>query len=178
MSVDVTNFVQDLQTEVNAPGTNSFPNATTTDWIYNLLGGFWEAKLDGFMANWTMDDNGLITPIATGGTDITRDFIQLIILYASFRIIRNQLINLRTQFRASAGPVTFEYQQSANLLTQVLKDLTTRRDILLTRLSDLGLLPTYYIDAVIARDDQLRQSNIWWVGTGEGIPGSDLGIPT
>lgn len=179
MSVDLTTYTQALQTEVSPPGGNNFPTATIDDWINTLLNAFWEARLDGLLATFTMDANGIITPVLTTSPpqpDIGRDMIQLIVLYGSFAVIRNSLRSLRTMFSATAGPVKFEYQQSANVLAEIMKDLITRRDILLTRLSDLGSTTVTMIDSIIARDQSIMFQNTYWVGQGDNIPGGLYGL--
>lgn len=177
MAVDLSDYVDSLKREVSPPGTDDFPSATDADWIGNMADAFWEARLDGLLAAWTCDVDGLVTPqlITTPAQpDIGRDMIQLVVLYASFRIIRNALRGLRTQFRATAGPVTFEYQQSSNLLRELMKDIAMRRDMILTRLSDLGSVPSYVIDGIIARDQSIAYQNTYFVsaGSGRGVYGS------
>lgn len=155
MSVDLNDLIPSLVAEVNPPGSDLFAAATDDEWLQILLNAFWSARLDGFIELWTVDDNGTVTPIATGGTDISRDLQQIVVLYGSFLTLRNALRASTTSFTAKAGNVEFQTQQSANLLTELLKDVVNRRNILLTRLSDLGVVKPYYIDAVIARSSSI-----------------------
>lgn len=173
MSVDLSNYVDSLKREVSPPGVDDFPAAVDSEWIGNLADAFWEARLDGLLATFTCDENGIVTPLVTQSPplpDMGRDMVQLVVLYASFRILRNTLRGLRTEFSASAGPVHFQYQQSANLLTELIKDLINRRDIILARLSDLGTAPVYVIDGILARDDALRYGDITFVASGNYLP--------
>lgn len=162
MAVDLGDLVDNLKASVNPPGQDLYPDATDDDWLTRLQNAFWSARMDGMLAAYTESD-GSITPLS-GTTDITRDLLQIVVLYASIDVAYNTLQNMRTQFRASAGNVSFEYQQSANAITQILKELSERRKIILTRLSDLGTVPAYAIDAVIARDMAMRYVDTWWIG--------------
>lgn len=169
MSVDLSDYIVALQTEVSAPGVNDFPTATDDEFLNTLMNAFWSARLDGLLATFTCDENGIVDPLVIQDpplADIGRDMIQLVILYGSFTILRNVLRGLRTAFSASAGPVKFEYQQSANLLVEIIKEMIERRDVILIRLSDLGSAPVYVIDAIMARDDALRFGDTTWVGNG------------
>lgn len=191
-AVDLARFIPSLQREVDAPGNNSFVNATSADWLGNLADAFWEARLDGLLQGYTCDDNGVITEIGAtpnslddpvqiyqGPTERNwsadgqlREMVQLVVLYASFRVLRNTMRNLRTAFSATAGPVKFEYQQSATLLTEVMKDIVNRRNLILARLSDLGTTQVFEIDSIIARDESLMTQATYWVASGNLMPGS------
>jgi hypothetical protein len=168
MSVDLVDYVDSLKRECSPPGTDAFPDATESDWSGQLSDGFWEARLDGLLSTYTCDENGIVTQVTPSSppVDLGRDMVQLVVLYASFRVLRNALRGLRTQFKAQAGPVSFEYQQSANMLVALIKDITDRRNIILARLSDLGSSPAFVIDAIIARDASLTFGESTWVGYG------------
>jgi hypothetical protein len=162
MAVDLFDLVEPLRREVNPPGSNAFPDATDDDYSGYLADGFWEARLDGFLAGYEESD-GIVTPIS-GTDDLGRDWQQLIVIYAGFRILKNALRQMRTVFRAQAGPVSFETQQSAQLLREIMIELRERRDWLLDNLASTGQVPAYYIDAVVARHDSLYFGDTTWVG--------------
>lgn len=162
MAVDVTGFVENLQGEVNAPGFNLFPDATDEQWELQLIGAFWEAKLLGFLENFTMDDTGSITPVS-GSTDISREEVQLVIFIAGIRALRGQMTALRTSTRYKAGPVEYEVQQSVNLLRELFKDLQDKLKLILGRLSDLGTTNDAVIDGVIARIESYDYGDTYWV---------------
>lgn len=162
MAIDLGELIEPLRREVSPPGEDLFPNASDDEFFGNLQDAFWDAKLDGLLTNYTESD-GLVSPI-TGTTELSREFQQLVVLYAGLRIVRNHLRSLNTVFRSKAGPVEFETQKSAQLLSGLLDELRTRRRLVLDRLADLGALDTYYIDAVIARDDSLRYGDSYWWG--------------
>lgn len=167
MAVDLGDLIETLKREVAAPGAEetTFPDATEDIWLGNLQDAFWDARLDGMLKDFTESD-GLVTPI-TGTTDITRDLQQLVVLYAGIRIVRNSLRALNTVFRAKAGPVEFETQNSASVLKSLLDMLMERRHGVLLRLSDLGQVPSYYIDAVYGRELAISYGDTHWVGAGD-----------
>jgi hypothetical protein len=163
MAIDLGDLVDSLRREVNPPGFDLFPDATEDEWIGNLQDGFWEAVLDGIISGYNEND-GVVTP-KSGDKDLSREFQQLVVFYAGFRIVRNALRQINTVFRAKAGPVEYETQQAATILRSILNDLMDRRKYLLDRLADHGLVNSFYIDAVISRDQNIMHSNTWWVGS-------------
>jgi hypothetical protein len=177
VAVDLANYVDSIRREVNPPGVEDFPNATDTEWTGRLADAFWEARLDGLLVGFTCDENGLVIPMVPQGIDpstlpdMGRDMVQLVVLYASFQAIRNTLRDLRTAFTAQAGPVRFDYQHSANLLVEIMKDLINRRDIILMRLSDLGSTNVTVIDSIAARDRSFVDQMTYWVSSGDLLPG-------
>lgn len=158
--IDLGDLIESLQREVNAPGLDQLPGATDTDYLGNLQDGFWEAVLDGVISGYTESD-GIVTPVS-GDTDLGRDLQQLVVFYAGFRIVRNQLRDLKTLFKTAAGPVSYETQQSALILSRIMDDLNKRRSIILQRLGDIGNTSSVYIDGVIARDEAVRYGDTWF----------------
>jgi hypothetical protein len=183
----------------STPASTQFTSLTDDDWVGHLADAFWEARLDGVLHGYTCDDNGIIylvgTVVAAGSASATalgpadptqqyavstnmswsadgqaREMVQLIILYASFRILRNTMRSLRTAFSASAGPARFEYQQSASLLTEIMKDVVNRRNLILARLSDLGTTMVSVIDSVMSRDEAYLADSTYWVASGDRSP--------
>lgn len=161
MAVDLGDLVESVQREVNPPGGTIFPDATEDDYLGFLQDAFWETTLDGLIEGYTEAD-GLVTP-TDGDTDLSREMQQLVVIYAGFKMLKNYLTNVNTTFRAVAGPVEFETQQSAALLTQLMKDLMERRNSILARLSELGEVPSYYYDSVIERTSSNFYGDVWWV---------------
>lgn len=162
MAVDITDLVDNLIAEVNSPGTNSFPEALTSDWEIRLVNAFWDAVLDGLITNYESDEDGIITPI-TGTTDLSREMQQLVVFYAGISVVRNTLRTLNASFRAKAGPVEYETTQAATVMKSLLDELVRKRNIILTRLSDIGQVDTQYVDMVVWRDDSLRYGDSWWI---------------
>jgi|SRR5262245_29506807 len=153
MAVDLSDLVPSLKREVSVPGASRsiYPTATTTEWTAWLSDAFWEVRMDGMLGEYTEAD-GIVTPINPSDPDLSRDWQQVIVLYAGIRITRNELLTLDTVFRSKAGPVEYETGKSAQLLQAILQELQGRRDQVLETLSGAGQLPSYYIDAVLARD--------------------------
>lgn len=164
MAVDLGDLTELLLAEVDAPGEDSFPDATDDDWVNNLRSAFWEAVLDGVIPpNQFTENDGLVAPVDENGEDLSRELQQLIILYAGVRVIRNKMRVMNTLFRSKAGPVEFETQQSANVLKAIMDELVRKRNLVLQRLSDLGTVESHYIDMVIERNDSIAFGDTVWV---------------
>ena len=161
MPVDLNDLIDSLRREVNPPGGDAFPNAFDDDYLGYLRDAFWEARLDGMLELYE-EDEGLVSPYDVDDVEITRDLQQLVVLYAGIRMTRTQLTNLDTLFRTKAGPVEYETQKSAQLLKAILDELKSRRNLILERLSDVGSIPTYYIDAVIGREASIDSGYTHW----------------
>ncbi len=163
MSVDLGDLVSSIKLEVNPPGVDLFPEATDEEWADRLANAFWNARIDGMLAGYVEAD-GIVTP-TSGDTDMPRDLQQVIVFMAAYSAIFSKLLNTRTSFRAKAGAVEYETQNSATVLKDLADSLKQRYLILLQRLADLGYVGTYVIDAVIARQDALAAGQGWWVGS-------------
>lgn len=161
MAVDLGDLVPYLQAAVSPPGNDLFADTVEDEWITRLANGFWNARLDGLLAGYVESD-GSITP-TSGTDDMSREMQQVIVFFSAYDTILLALRALNTQFKAVAGPVSFETQQSANLLKDIAEDLRERRNILLRRLSDMGSTSAYVIDSIIARQDSLMAQATTWV---------------
>jgi hypothetical protein len=151
MSVELDELVEVVRREVSPPGSDLFPNATDDEFLGNLRDAFWEARLFGFFNGFTEAD-GSVSP-TSGTTDLGRDQQQLIVLFAGARILRNEIRNMNTSFRAKAGPVEFEQAKSAQVLKSLLDDVRSR---IIYLLQAAGSTQTYYIDAVIGREESIN----------------------
>ena len=160
-AVDLSDLVEDAKAELNVPGTDGFASSTPAQWVTQLRNAFWEAVLDGIISGYTESD-GIITP-SSGSTPLPRELQQVVVFYVGVRVVKNKLIDQKTKFAASAGPVKYEYQQSANVLKGLLDEWVNRRSIWLRRLSDLGSVDSYYVDMVVSRNDSMAFGDIWWV---------------
>ncbi len=175
MAFDLSDVLDNMKAAVNPPGVDLFPDATDDDWLLREINAFWEARLSGLLEKFVVDDDGVITPIAASGADISREEVQLVIFFAAMETIYQRLGNLRTQFRAKAGPVEYETQQAATLLRDVLANLIARKNIIMTRLSDVGSSTTDYINAVTARTVALAGGFDYWLSAGSD-PGARGGM--
>lgn len=165
MAVDLGDLVDSLKREVSPPGEDLFPNAVEDDYIGNLEDAFWDAMLDGLIdpARYTEADAS-VTPIAPNTTELSREYQQLVVFYAGIRIIRNFMLNMNSTFRAKAGPVEFETVRSATVVRDLLAELVRKRNIILLRLSDIGTSQSYYVDAILARDEAMAFGDTPYVG--------------
>lgn len=161
MAVDIADLVPTLKRSINPPGQDLFPDALDPDDYIGYLGdAFWDARMTGLLEGYTLDGQE-ISPTA-GTTDISRDLQQILVLYAAMTIVTNELRQKNTQFRAKAGPAEFETQNSSNLLRDVLQVLEQRMNIVMKRLSDLGVVLDKYTDAVAARTQSIGYGLIDW----------------
>lgn len=160
MAVDLGDLVQYLEAEVSPPGNDLFADTEDDEWITRLANGFWNARLDGLLAGYVEAD-GAVTP-TSGDTDMSRELQQVIVFYAAYDTILLALRSLNTTFRAQAGPVSYETGQSAQVLRDIANALREKRNLLLSRLSDIGATSDYVIDAIIARQDSMLNAASYW----------------
>lgn len=191
MAVDLSDYVETVRREVAPPGSTAFNGVTDDVFTGYLSDAFWEVKLDGFIEPYLCDADGIVIPIsdpqapniANGftpsafdpATDMPRDQVALVCLYAGIKIIRNRLLETSSRTRAKAGPVEFEQDFSANLLVEMLKELQAVRNRLLylkTYNQDVSL-----IDAFSARSASAAAYSGYlydWYAGAFGSPSSDL----
>ena len=148
MAVNLGDFVESLKREIEPPGAELFAGVTDAQWVGYLSDAFWEARLDGFLEGYaTQDNEGVISIVPLSGTvDLDRRGIALVILYAGVKVLRHRILNLHTSFRAKAGPVEFEQQNSATMLAEMLRQLKATKDRVLEDLdgrSDVLVLDAY-----------------------------------
>lgn len=156
MATDLSELVPSLKREVSIPGAEEDTfDAPASTWRGYLSDAFWTARLDGMLAGYEAVGT-IVTP------DLSRELQQLVVLYASITIVRNELRSLNTTFRTKAGPVEFETQKAASLLTGLLDDMSARRKIVLDRLAEKGVVPSYYIDALVERESTLTSGELYW----------------
>ena len=162
MAVDLGDLVPYLEAEVSPPGNDLFAATEDDEWVTRLANGFWNARLDGLLAGYVEAD-GAVTP-TSGDEDLSRELQQVIVFYAAYDTILLALRSLNTTFRAQAGPVSYETGQSAQVLRDIATALKEKRNLLLTRLSDIGATSDYVIDAIVARQDSLLDGLTYWTG--------------
>ena len=153
--VDLSEFTDSLRREVTPPGSDLFSDVSDDVFTGYLADAFWEARLDGFVKNWTCDVDGVVLPL-TGTEDLPRELVGLLVLYGGIKILRNRIMNLNQRFSAKAGPVEYEVQNSANVLAELLRQLDARRKELL---DEVEATPTFYYDAYLIRG---HSPNVYW----------------
>lgn len=117
-------LVPALKLEVATPGefAASFPLTTDNDLVLLLTNGFAQAQLEGFFQTYTLDvDTAAVTP------DLPPAGQALVVLYAADRLLTLRLLGLRQRVLYEAGPVKYEVENSANLLTEMLRQLRDRK---------------------------------------------------
>ena len=162
-AVYLTDLIPSLEAALSVPGTTSpYSAATDDEWLAKLKNAFWLAVLDQVISGYEMDEDGTITE-TDGTTTLSSQLQYLIVLYACMDVVRNQLLQMKTVFRAKAGPVEYETQQSAPVLKALLDQFMSQRDRILETLASTSNLSTYYIDAVRSRDYAIRIDATDWV---------------
>lgn len=162
-AVYLTDLIPSLEAALSVPGTTSqYSSATEDEWVGKLKNAFWLATLDQVISGYTCDDDGVIAEVDGDGT-LSGEMQYLIVLYACMDVVRNKLLQLKTVFRAKAGPVEYETQQSAQVLKALLDQYMTQRDRILETLAAANHLSTFYIDAVRSRDYAIRADVIDWM---------------
>lgn len=159
MAVDLSEYVDSLRREITPLGTDPFSSVTSAQLTGYLADAFWEARLDGFMANYVADEDGVITNTTIGGADLDRRYVALVVLYAGIKVLRNRILNTSTSFRAKAGPVEFEQENSATMLAEMLKQLRATKDRILEELDEDTETAALVIDAFSVR---LFSSESYW----------------
>jgi hypothetical protein len=172
-SVDLSELIGDLEGAVTVPGIASpYAASSDTEWLTRLRNAFWTAFNEGVFSGFTCNEDGIVSPSSSGSsTTFGRELQQIVILYAAINIVQNQMLQLKNQFRAKAGSVEYETQQSAQMIKAILDSLLIQRNTLLQRLSDLGWRNTYYYDSVTSRDSSLKDGTIQWTGSSSSPPG-------
>lgn len=117
-----------LKRAVATPGTfdTAFPDATDQELAALLGDAMAEAQLDGFMADYELDVDLLeVTP------DLPQPLVALLLIYAGYRLLVNEIRNRKTHVRYEAGPTVFEEDQTASMLNELLRQLNDRKKDLL-----------------------------------------------
>lgn len=145
---DLAVLVPSLKRALAVPGTfdDAFPDTGDEDLEASLGDGYAMAQLYGFFDDGVLDpDTFVVTP------DITHSEGMLVVLFASIEIVRTSIRSLRTRVAYRAGPVEYEAEQSASVLSELLKELEAQRQELL----NLG-----------GAGETFGYVNSWWVPPG------------
>jgi hypothetical protein len=155
-NVDLSELIPDLAISLTAPGQADFYDAVSDDeWISRLKTAFWMAYNDGLISGFTCNEDGVVSPL-TGSATFGRDLQQIVIFYCGLHKVQNDLMQIKTRFKAKAGPVEYETEQSAGVLKALLDSLLKQRDDILERLSALNGVSTIYVDSIRQRDYAMR----------------------
>lgn len=151
MTVDLSEYVDSLKREIQPPGSDLFAGVTPAEWTQYLADAFWEARLAGFMPGYRADAQGIIDTDPPGGASLDRRWIALIVLYAGIRVLRNRILNTNTKFRAKAGPVEYEQENSATMLAEMLRQLRDTKAQILEDLLHSDVTEVMILDAFSTR---------------------------
>lgn len=158
MATELSQFVGSLRREVTPLGGALPATITDEELTAHLADAFWEARLDGFCTGYACDEHGSVDPVDRdgavdpGGPQFRREQVALVIIYAGIRILRSQVLNTRSAFRAKAGPVEYEEQASSTMLTEMLKQLKATKDRLIDQAdTDDDLTHVFGFDAFSTR---------------------------
>lgn len=164
MAVDLEDLIESLRREVSGPG--SVAPGTDAEYLGQLQDAFWHARLRGAFPGYE-EEEGLVRNIADSSVNLPREQQQLIVLAAGLRIVRSALRNGggNTMFRAKAGPVEFETQQSAQTLRELLVQLEREFKAALDEVTQGGASASTvaYFDAVIQRTFSEGEGSVWFV---------------
>lgn len=133
MATDLNELIPSLKREVAVPGTFSrvYPNTSDGDLVGSLMDGFAQAQLDGFFLNQELNlDAETVDP------DLSNAGRAAVVLYAASSILRAQIMSLKQRVSYEAGPVKYETENSASVLATLLRDITTRRTLLLDQVQE------------------------------------------
>lgn len=141
MAVDLSEYVDSLRREIT-PVDGPAPFIQDQVLVGYLVDAFWDARLDGFLKDYSADEDGIVTHNSGSDRELPREGVALCVIYAGARILRLQLINTEAHFRATAGPVEFETRSSANVMQEMLQQLQWRKERLLEALerTDVAVL--------------------------------------
>lgn len=144
MSVALTSLVPYLRSAARQATTGASDSTLTA----SLGNAFWTAHIEGFTALHAYREvDGIIEPVVSGASDISRDVLQVVVVWAATNEVSNALLELDAVFRVKAGNVEYETQKQATVLKGVLDLLVAQRNQILTRLADSGKTDVAIIDA-------------------------------
>lgn len=161
-SFDLEDLIESLKYEINVPGEDAYGSTNTEEWVGRLANGFWKAFLDGFFGNYA-ESAGLIVP-RSGDVTFPRDYQQVVILYTAIEILGQRLLAAKTSFRAKAGPVEYEEEQSATLLRSLLDQAYARLQYVRDQMTNSEVGGFISIDMYMSRLESFSDGTSTWVG--------------
>lgn len=168
--LELADYVDTLRREITPPGSSLFTDVDDDVFSDYLVDAFWEARLDGFFQGYDVTLDGAVTPLGSM-PDFPREGIAVLTLYAAIKILRNRILSSQSRFKAVAGPVEFETQNSPSLYTEMLRQLQGMKSRLI-EMSPSGSAVSYValVDGFAARSVG-PDAYLGWVGAAAALPG-------
>lgn len=132
---DLSDMVPALRRSIAVPGgfAELFPDAIEAELVGLLADAVAEAQLDGFLRDYEVDpDLESIEPDISNG-EFPNAFGALVLLYASYQLLRNEVMNRKTHVRYQAGSAVFEEDQTASMLNELMRQARKRLEELRLR---------------------------------------------
>ncbi len=137
MGTLIDDLIPMFNREINIPGDEQLPSVSAGQKIGYIEDGFWDARLSGMLATFTVADGvDLVPPGITGklyftddsskAKDLEKQFWMMIVIIAGLRLLKLKIMDLAVNFTAEAGPVSYEQQASATVLRAILANLQGR----------------------------------------------------
>ncbi len=147
MPTPLTDMIPMLTRELNAPGTEQYPDFGGGDYLGYIADGFWDVRLATMLTDYTiLDGADLTTPLLSGtdyitdqstkAADLPTQFQLMVVIFAGARLLRNKILTLAVNYKATAASVDYEQQASATTLRAILASLQRRMDELKIVYSD------------------------------------------
>lgn len=142
MPTDLLDHVSSMKRALAVPGTFTelFPSTTDQDLAAVMLDAMGEAQLDGFFPEYSWD---LFTAVVD--QDLTHAEVALVIIYASHRVLVNEIRNRRNHVRYESGTAVYEQDQTASMLNELLREMRDRKEQLRERARYGDLSSAFYM---------------------------------
>jgi len=163
MATPLPDMIPMLRRELNAPGAEQYPDLGSGDYLGYIADGFWDVRLATMLTDYTILDGADLTTPQPTGTDYITDqstrvedlpaqFQMMVVIFAGARLLRNKILTLAVNYKATAAAVDYEQQASATTLRAILASLQRRMDELKTVYSDdFSPGQLYYMDGPLQR---------------------------
>lgn len=160
---DLADLIPALKIEISSPGSTEFDAVTDGEWNQRLSNAFWEAHNDDLVPQW-VEEEFVVSHRRKPELTFPRNLQQVVLTYAEIAVLRSQLKDWYTVERMKSGPVEYEIQRSAQVLTELLKDAQARLDKLVENLADSGAITTYVLNNYVTRQSAIGVGYGVWVG--------------
>ena len=141
---DLNDLIPALKRTAAPPGEfdTLFPEATDEELVGYIADAVAECQLDGFLAKYEIDLlQETVEPDLTNDSGAVKVAGAMALLYASYRIVLNELRNVRNRVAYQAGSASMEEDRTASMLNEILRQLNARKQDLIEQ-ARLGNLAT------------------------------------